>query len=85
MTGAICVVSCALIEGTEVEAPANHRYENGDDIRIWRPFGYVDVRLTKYGAGPELIAERAGVVVHCAQNYGEKMFVPAQVWLSDGG
>ena len=80
VTGAICVASCAAIEGTVAAKLATPRTEITGRVRIEHPSGVIDVELETSGAGAELEVLRAGTVRTARKIMAGRLFVPASVW-----
>ncbi|HEY5623678.1 MAG TPA: PrpF domain-containing protein, partial [Gammaproteobacteria bacterium] len=78
VTGAICIASCAMIEGTV----ANSLAASGDSgaVRIEHPSGSIDIRLETYGEGANLDIARAGVVRTARKIMHGHACIPAAVW-----
>jgi 2-methylaconitate cis-trans-isomerase PrpF len=80
VSGAICVGSCALAEGTVAEGIA--RMVEGTDVpvRIDHPSGSIEVRFRgRFERGRPLTIERAGIVRTARKLMGGNIYVPGSV------
>lgn len=79
VTGAICVASCASIEGTVAGELATLRSERPGRVQIEHPSGVIDVDLETAGSGEDLDVLSAGIVRTARKIMDGHLFVPAEI------
>jgi len=82
VTGAICVASAALMEGTVASSLATPDGTDPTAVRIEHPSGRIDVRLETSGDGANLRVLSAGVVRTARKIMDGTLYVPASTWPS---
>ncbi len=80
VTGAICVASCASIEGTVAETLTRPGLESSETVRIEHPSGLIDIELETSGTGVKMTVLRAAVVRTARKIMDGQLFVSASVW-----
>ncbi|MHB2266502.1 4-oxalomesaconate tautomerase [Aliihoeflea sp. PC F10.4] len=80
VTGALCVSTCATLEGSVSDGLADR--PEGDDrvILIEHPTGEIDVALKTSGSGPELAVVSGGAIRTARKLMTGEVHVPASVW-----
>ena len=80
VSGAICVATCAVIEGTVADGLGQVSCQPKQTISIEHPSGIIDVVLEVRGHGAETDVVRAGTIRTCRRLFEGNVFVPASVW-----
>ncbi len=80
VSGAICVATCAVVEGTVAEGLARVSQQSRQTISIEHPSGSIDVVLEVRGRGPETDVLRAGTLRTCRRLFEGNVLIPASVW-----
>ena len=80
VTGAICVATCAVLDGSVADGVADP--PAGDDrlVRIEHPSGVIDVALQTDGEGAGRTVRRGGVLRTARKIMAGEVFVPSRVW-----
>ena len=78
MTGAVCVATACLLEGSVAYDMAVRPAGNPCTIWIEHPSGMVDVRMATSGSGPDLKVDRAGILRTCRPIMQGQVFVPRE-------
>ena len=80
VSGAICVASCAVIEGTVADGLGRVSRQPKQTISIEHPSGAIDVVLEVRGHGPGTDVVRAGTIRTCRRLFEGNVLIPASVW-----
>jgi 4-oxalomesaconate tautomerase len=80
VTGAICVATCAVLEGSVADGIAERPPGDERRIRIEHPTGVIDVALQTRGRGQELDVVRGGVRRTARKLMAGEVWVPAHLW-----
>lgn len=80
VSGAICVASCAVIEGTVADGLGRVSRQPKQTISIEHPSGTIDVVLETRGHGPQTDVMRAGTIRTCRRLFEGNVLIPASVW-----
>jgi 4-oxalomesaconate tautomerase len=80
VTGAICVATCAVLEGSVADGIAERPPGDERRIRIEHPTGVIDVALQTRGRGQELDVVRGGVLRTARKLMAGEVWVPAHLW-----
>ena len=78
VTGAQCIASCALMNGTVAEGLSRKPNDNPARVVIEHPSGSIEV-LVDYDADPFTI-KSAGLVRNCRKLAAGEVFVPKAIW-----
>lgn len=76
VTGAVCVATACMVEGSVAYEFAVRPEGNPRTVWIEHPTGQVDVRLETSGSGPETQVVRAGILRTCRPIMKGEVFVP---------
>lgn len=79
VTGAVCVATACLLEGSIAYDMAVRPEGNPRTIWIEHPSGMVDVRMQTHGAGADLKVDRAGILRTCRPIMQGQVFVPREL------
>lgn len=80
VSGAVCVASCAVIEGTVADGLGRVSRQPKQTISIEHPSGTIDVVLETRGHGPQTDVMRAGTIRTCRRLFEGNVLIPASVW-----
>lgn len=80
VTGAICIGSCALIEGSIADGIAEVKGGAKETITIEHPSGMIQVSISHDPSAPTLKLDGAGVVRTARRLFAGEVYVPCRVW-----
>ena len=80
VTGAMCVATCAVMEGTVAEGLSKAEHKPVQTIVIEHPMGSIEVELSVKGNGPNLEFVYGGTLRTARRLFAGDVFVPASVW-----
>ena len=84
VTGAICVASCALVEGSIADGLAKVGGAAEETVTIEHPSGKIQVAVRHDPSRPQLHLERAGVVRTARRLFAGEVYVPGRLWPGPG-
>jgi 4-oxalomesaconate tautomerase len=80
VTGAICVSTCAALEGSVADGLAVRPPGDDREMVVEHPSGVFEVALTTKGRGPDLTVIGGGVIRTARKLMTGEVYVPAGVW-----
>lgn len=80
VSGAICVASACLLEGSVAGRIAHISRTGRERVRIEHPSGWIDVVLETEGQGADTRIARAGALRTARKLFAGHVFVPAHLW-----
>ena len=80
VTGAICVSTCAALEGSVADGLAARPPGDDREMVVEHPSGVFEVALTTKGRGADLTVIGGGVIRTARKLMAGEVFVPASVW-----
>ncbi len=84
VSGAICVASCAVLEGSVADGLGRVSRQPKETITIEHPSGTIDVVLEVRGHDAGMDVVRAGTVRTCRRLFEGNVLIPASVWSGQG-
>ena len=80
VSGAICVASCAVLEGSVADGLGRVARQPKQTVTIGHPSGTIEVVLEVSGQGVAMDVVRGGVVRTCRRLFEGNVLIPASVW-----
>ena len=78
VTGAACVASALVVEGTVVSDVARRSTDNPRDVAIEHPFDQINVRLETSGSSLDMDVVRVGILRHDALDHARRGLCPGR-------
>jgi 4-oxalomesaconate tautomerase len=80
VTGAICVASCTLLQGSVADGMAKVTNSEQQNIIIEHPSGKIEISLVIRQQDSEIVIERAGLLRTARLLFSGNVYIPSHLW-----
>lgn len=80
VTGAICVSTAAMLEGSITDEIVERSSDETPKIVIEHPSGTIDILLSYEGSGADMKVSKAGLLRTARKIFRGELYVPGEVW-----